>query len=149
MPIPYPATTPKWDRRLLALAQHFSTWSKDPSTKVGAVIVDKRRRVLSTGYNGFPAGVPDVALEDRPYKYNRIMHAEMNAILFAGVPLTGATLYVWPMPPCSHCAGAIIQAGIERVVSPPAGERWEESCRIGRQMFYQSGVQVKEMDDEG
>lgn len=135
-----------WDRRMLALAQHIAGWSKDPSTKVGAVIADIHHRVLSVGYNGFPTGVPDVALEDRTYKYNRIVHAELNAILFAQQPLVGAAIYVWPMPPCSHCAGAIIQAHIQKVVSPPAGERWEESCRIGREMFNQAGLYVKEIE---
>lgn len=146
MVVPYPEPTDKWDQRFLALARHFAAWSKDPSTQVGAVIVDKRRRILSSGYNGFPAGIADVALEHRDYKYPRIIHAETNALLFATAPLVGATLYVWPMPPCSHCAGSIIQAGIERVVSPPAGERWEESCRIGREMFNQAGLYVKEVE---
>jgi len=131
---------------MLTLARHIAGWSKDPSTKVGAVIADIHHRVLSVGYNGFPAGIPDVALEDRTYKYNRVVHAELNAILFAQQPLVGAAIYVWPMPPCSHCAGAIIQSNIQMVVSPPAGERWDESCRIGREMFNQVGIYVKEIE---
>ena len=148
MPLPIPKITDEWDRRMLALAQHIAGWSKDPSTKVGAVIADNRRRIISVGYNGFPAGVRDVALEDRDFKYNRVVHAELNALLFARGPVVGATLYVWPMPPCSRCAGPIIQAGIARVVSPPVGERWEESCRIGREMFAQADVVVSEAGDE-
>lgn len=143
-----PATshTAEWDRRMLALARHVAMWSKDPSTKVGAVITDARNRVLSLGYNGYPRGVPDVGLFDREHKYNRIVHAEMNALLFAGVPLQGAALYVWPMPPCSRCAGPIIQAGITRVVAPPAQPRWVDACAIGAEMFREAGVVVQEFD---
>jgi dCMP deaminase len=139
--------TDKWDLRMLELAKHVSGWSKDPSTKVGCVIADEYSRVvLSLGYNGFPMGVPDVGLDDREYKYARTVHAEMNALLFQGRRLDGATMYIWPMPPCSRCAGPIIQAGIVRVVSPPAGERWEESCKIGHEMFDLAGVDVAEVD---
>ena len=133
-----------WDERMLALAQHVAGWSKDPSTQVGAVIADPAHRVLSIGYNGYPKAVPDCQLEDRDYKLARIVHAEMNALLFARAPLEGATLYVWPMPPCSHCAGPIIQAGIGRVVAPPPQERWADACAIGMQMFKFAGVIVQE-----
>lgn len=139
--------TDKWDLRMLGLAKHVAeNWSKDPSTKVGCVVADDNNRVLSLGYNGFPRGVADIDLDDRDYKYARTVHAEMNALLFTGDRLEGATMYIWPMPPCSRCAGPIIQSGIVTVVSPPAGERWEESCRIGREMFDQAGVTVVEID---
>ena len=94
----------------------------------------------------FPRGVADVDLDHRDYKYARTVHAEMNALLFTNGKLEGATMYIWPMPPCSRCAGPIIQAGIVRVISPPAGERWEESCKIGREMFDQAGVEVMEVN---
>ena len=73
----------KWDQRFLDLARHVAGWSKDPSTKVGAVVADDRHQVLSMGYNGFPAGMRDNVdlYEDRPTKYSRIIHAEMNALL--------------------------------------------------------------------
>lgn len=138
----------KWDLRMLRLAKHISQWSKDPSTKVGAVLSDSMFRVLSVGYNGFPADVADENLDDREFKYARTVHAEMNAILFREGSVWGSTLYVWPMPPCSRCAGAIIQSGISTIISPPAGERWEESCRIGRDMFHQAGISVFELDEE-
>lgn len=136
----------KWDLRMLELAKQISSWSKDPSTKVGCVIMDGNYRVLSLGYNGFPVGVSDIGLDEREYKYARTVHAEMNAILFAKGELEGATMYVWPMPPCSRCAGPIIQSGIFRVVSPPAGERWAESCKIGHEMLDQAGVEIAEVD---
>ena len=139
--------TDKWDLRMLELAKHISSWSKDPSTKVGCVIVDSRKRIMGTGYNGLPMGVWDHNLDDREYKYARTVHAEMNALLFMHPsPLYALTMYIWPMPPCSRCAGPIIQAEIVRVVSPPAGERWAESCRIGMDMFNDAGIFVEELD---
>lgn len=130
-----------WDRYFLCMAALVATKSKDQSTQVGAVIADANHRQLSTGFNGFPRGVPDIRLDDRQYKLDRIVHAELNAILFARGPVVGATLYVWPMPPCSRCAGPIIQAGIARVVAPAPGDRWADSCAIGDEMFAQAGVE--------
>ena len=108
-----------WDTRFLNLAEHISKWSKDPSTKVGAVIVDTNRRIVSTGYNGFPVGVMDSydRLTDRDTKYEMIIHAEANAILFAHQRMNGMTLYTTPFQPCSRCASLIIQSGISRVIS--------------------------------
>lgn len=109
----------KWYRRFLKLAEHVSYWSKDPSTKVGAVIVDKHNRVVGMGYNGFPRGVMDheERYADRPTKYKYVVHAELNAILNAAVPVDGATIFTYPFAPCTECAKAIIQAGIDRVVT--------------------------------
>lgn len=136
-----------WDLRMLGLAKYISSWSKDPSTKVGCVIADIDNRIMGIGYNGMPRGVSDENLDDRDYKYARTVHAEMNALLFMNPsPIKALTMYVWPMPPCSRCAGPIIQAGISMVVSPPAGERWAESCWIGLDMFDQAGVFVKELE---
>ena len=83
-----------WDCRLIELAKTISTWSKDPSTKVGAVIVDSNRRILSTGYNGFPKGIKDdERLENRDEKLEMIVHAEINAILFAERNVNNSILY--------------------------------------------------------
>jgi dCMP deaminase len=77
----------KWDKNFLELAKTVSTFSKDPSTQVGAVIVDDDKRVISIGYNGFPKGVrDDHRLDNRELKYEMIVHAEANALLFANVP---------------------------------------------------------------
>ncbi len=135
-----------WDRRFLALADFIAEWSKDPSTKVGAVITHtKSRRIVSTGFNGFPAGVEDAPerLFDRATKYEMIVHAEQNALMFAGQHAEGCTLYVTPLPPCARCAALIIQAGIARVVSPPpdfSHERWGETARIAKVMFEEAKV---------
>jgi dCMP deaminase len=131
-----------WGQRFLGLAQHIAGWSKDPSTKVGAVIADPDHRIVSVGFNGLARGVEDTdeRLAVREQKYPRIVHAEMNAILFARRGLVGCTLYTWPLPPCAHCAGAIIQSGLSGVVSPQPSERWVESCSIAAEMFAEAGV---------
>lgn len=132
-----------WDRRFIELARHVSSWSKDPSKQVGAVIVDAQHRVVSLGFNGFPHGIrDDDRLHDRQTKYELVVHAEINAVLFAGKDLRGCTLYVWPIPPCSRCAAQIIQTGIIRVCSNRTLEtdRWHESCSLARKMFEEAGV---------
>ena len=77
--------TGKWDRRFMDMAQLISTWSKDPSSQIGAVAVNDQRRVLATGYNGFPRGIADTEdrLNNKDEKYPRIIHAEMNALMNA------------------------------------------------------------------
>lgn len=109
----------KWDERFLEMASLVASWSKDPSTKVGAVIVRPDSTVCSVGFNGFPRHVDDSPelYEDRSVKYKQVKHAEENAILFTNERLDGYTLYVSPLLPCSLCAGDIIQKGIKRVVA--------------------------------
>lgn len=134
----------KWDNRFIDMARLVSSWSKDPSTQVGAVIVRPDRTVAGVGYNGFPRGYSDdpAFYIERSVKYDRIVHAEANAILGSHGPLNGTTIYTWPIPPCSHCAGLIVNAGITRVVSPPPPDRWAESCAIGRGIFEAGFVDV-------
>jgi dCMP deaminase len=124
----------KWDIRFLKLAREVSTWSKDPSTQTGAVIVDREsHRVVSLGYNGFPAKFPDLytALNDREQKLAYTIHAEVNAVLQAREPVKGFTLYCYPWPPCSDCAKVLVQAGVSRVIAveptPEQKERWGKS----------------------
>lgn len=135
-----------WDEWFLGMAEYVSKASKDPSTKVGVVIIDDQRRVLGVGYNGFPRGVKDTAerLNDRPSKLSRVVHAELNAILNCAHRPEGATLYLHPgCPPCNECAKAVIQAGIKRVVGRPfPHDRWTESCAIAAEMCREAGVQI-------
>ena len=134
-----------WNRRFLSLAEHIATWSKDPSTKVGAVIVDADRRIISTGYNGFPRDVEDLdeRLNNRDVKYEMIVHGEINAIVFANQNLQGTTLYTWPFMPCSRCAGIVIQSGIRTVVAPyNDNPRWQASFELTEQMFREAGVRL-------
>lgn len=141
----------KWDRRFITLAKHIASWSKDDSTKVGAVIYDSSHRIISTGYNGLAANVKDVGLEDRDRKYKTIIHAEINAILFAETNLHGCTIATWPFQPCSNCSSAIIQSGIKRVVFPKSTDpeknaRWLESFNLARSQFSEAGVIMEEYE---
>lgn len=133
----------KWDERFLDLAAHIGSWSKDPSTQVGAVIVRPDRTIASVGYNGFPRGVDDNYVT-RDDKLLRTVHAEMNAILSSPEKLTGCTIYVFPLCPCSNCAAAIIQSGITTVVHPLMVPRpeWELSFQASADMFVQAGVRM-------
>ena len=140
----------KWDRRFLEMCDHLAQWSKDPSTKVGAVITDGIK-VISHGFNGLPAKIFDDAniLNDRIEKYKYIIHAEMNAILTADCPsLKGCTLYVAPFLPCTNCASMVIQSGITRVVSPVCvDDRWMDNINDSRKLFNQAGVEVIEYEN--
>ncbi len=126
------------------MAALVATWSKDPSTQVGAVIT-RGKFVVSLGFNGHPSGIDDsvARLNDREMKYRTIIHAEMNAILSARQPLEGCTLYVVPFMPCSNCGAVIVQAGIKRVVTlRNNNERWAESFEITRSIFAEAGVDL-------
>ena len=132
-----------WDLRFLSLAKHISTWSKDPSTKVGSVLIDENKRVVSMGYNGFPAQIRDDAEHylNRDLKLKKVVHAEANAIVFAQRDLSESTLYVWPFMPCSNCAGLVIQSGIKRVVSVENDNpKWQDSFKLTREMFAEASV---------
>jgi dCMP deaminase len=137
-----------WTGRFLKLAGHIATWSKDPSTKVGCVIVGQQREILSVGYNGFPRGVADDGrLAERGAKYPLIVHAEENAILNAtrtGSRIMGGVAYV-TFAPCSRCARGLIQAGIAEVVSPDHSvpERWKEDLGIASAMLDEAGVRQR------
>lgn len=134
----------KWDDRFLELASLISSWSKDPSTKVGAVIVRPDKTIASIGYNGFPRGTDDT-YTTREEKLLKTVHAELNAILSAREPLHGCTLYVTPLCPCSNCAAAIIQSGITAVAYQMDGFRpeWEASFLATGKLFEQAGIATK------
>ncbi len=113
-----PSKLTKWDYRWLGLAKHVSEWSKDPSTKVGAVIANGKK-LISLGYNGFPSSCPDHEewYLDRELKYKLVTHAELNAIVNSYLPVNGATIYTYPLAVCSHCATLLCSHGIAKVVS--------------------------------
>jgi dCMP deaminase len=107
-----------WDQRFMELARFWSRNSKDPSTKVGAVIVGRDKRDVCMGYNGFPPGIADDdRLEKRETKYPLMIHAERNALDNARFDTRGATLYA-TLAPCCGCASSIVSKGIKRVVCP-------------------------------
>ena len=140
----------KCDRRFLELAHHIAQWSKDPSTKVGCVVVGEDREIRSTGFNGFPRGISDdpARLEDRAQKYPLICHAEENAIMHAariGLSLKDCVAYVtWP--PCTRCARSLIQAGVKEVVYPSdceIPERWADDFDMSTGMMSEAGVKIR------
>ena len=133
-----------WDKKFLKLAVEIGGWSKDPSTKVGAVIVDSDNTIVSMGYNGFPRGIKDdYRLDDRQTKYELVVHAEANAIVHAKRCLKYCTIYTTPFMPCSRCAGLIIQAGIQRVVSLECHEpRWIDNFKLSHQILREAGLTV-------
>lgn len=142
----------KWDLRFLRLAREVSTWSKDPSTQTGAVIVDGDRHIVSVGYNGFPARMSDHPrlYEDRETKYSRIVHCEMNAVINSPTSVKGCTLYTWPFLSCDRCAVHMVQAGIDRVVAPILPlhlyDRWLESVNKTKTYFREAKIEVVEID---
>ena len=145
----------KGDLRFLHLASHISDWSKDPSTKVGCVVVGSDREIRSTGFNGFPRGIKDTSerLDDREQKYPLICHAEENAIMHAarvGVSLKGCVAYVtWP--PCTRCARSLIQAGVVEVVFPEdidVPERWVADFDMSMSMMKEAGLEVRSVSSD-
>lgn len=147
--------TDKWHTRFMEVAKLVSSWSKDPSTKTGAIVVGPDKEIRATGYNGFVRGVDDDKTEryERPTKYDFFEHAERNAIFNAsltGTSLKGCVMYATHFP-CTDCARAIIQSGIKLVVTRgPAGDDetrkiWEKNSVFSRQMFEEAGVEYKEL----
>jgi dCMP deaminase len=140
-----------WQSRYLSLAKEVSTWSKDPSRKIGAVAVGSKGQILAQGYNGFPRGILDSAdrYNDRSTKYRLVVHAEMNVIYnatFNGVSLDGASLYVYGLPICSECAKGIIQVGIKNVTvftDDAVPDMWTESWSNTVSMFDETNVKYE------
>lgn len=138
----------EWGNRYLSLAKEISTWSKDPSRKIGAVAVGEKGQILAQGYNGFPRGILDSAdrYNDRPIKYKYVVHAEMNVVYnatFNGVSLNGARLFVYGLPVCSECAKGIIQVGIQSVTvfsEDEVPEIWTDSWNTTQNMFKEAKV---------
>lgn len=140
----------EWTLYFLDLAHAAASKSKDPSTRVGAVIVRPDKTIASIGFNGFPRGICDyeVDLENREEKYKKITHAEMNAILHCrDQSIEGYSLYVDPLLPCVRCAVHIIQAGIKHVIVQDLDrslkdDRWKESAQEAIKLFEEAGVSV-------
>jgi dCMP deaminase len=136
----------KWDTRFLDLANVVASWSKDPSTKVGSVIVRPDFTVASVGFNGFPHNMSDSPLlyNNREEKLSRIIHAEMNAMLHCREVIKGYVMYVTLLP-CDRCIVHASQAGITRIVAPTPSV--EHTSRWGA-AFAKSRAYAHEMDLE-
>ena len=145
----------KWDRRYVQLAREVATWSKDPSTKVGALIVDPLNRIASSGFNGFPpehCDAPEL-YANREYKYEHVIHAEINALNFLGGRCPGFSLYT-SFPCCPNCIQAAHEAGIARIVGPYLERRgrtqewvfaWEGRTELSKEMASTAGIEWVEL----
>ena len=136
----------KWDKRWLEIAQLISTWSKDPSTQIAAIAV-KDKRLIATGYNGFPRNIKDLndRWSNKEEKYKYVVHAEMNCIYNANYhnqSLKGSTMYVVGLPVCHECAKGIVQVGVTRVVThyDKLPLKWSKSNSITEKIFKEAGV---------
>lgn len=140
-----------WDEYFMSVAMLSAMRSKDPNTQVGACIVNQDKKIVGTGYNGFPIGCSDDVLpwsrEGNPLqtKYPFVCHAELNAILNSiSRDLRGCTLYV-VMFPCNECAKAIIQSGIKEVIYRDNKYPDSDSVKASTMMLKQSGVTVRQL----
>lgn len=141
----------EWDIRKIAFVSgELLSWSKDPSTKVGAAIFNEKYPICSS-YNGFPPGVQDLSerLNNREIKYKLTQHAEANCISTAarlGIKTHGMTMAVSTYP-CSTCAGIIISAGISEIIYlEPTDDfisRWQEEINYAKLQFSEAGVIMK------
>lgn len=154
----------KWRNRMIDLAKHVSSWSRDKNAKVGAVLVSKKGGDITLGYNGFPFGVKDddERYDEKKLKLNIIVHAEVNAIIAAGSRAVEGHLYVVGKPICARCAGPIIQSGIKRIfaekpkeqgtyppITDPNKTDWEEVGRLAITMLKEAGVECVFYEDLG
>ena len=135
----------KWALRFIQMAELVASWSKDPSTQVGAVITE-HNRIVSLGFNGYPQGISDNAeIDNREIKLLKTLHAEENAILYAKRDLSGCEIWVTHFP-CPNCAAKIIQTEIKAVHCPSQSEdflsRWGDKIKLSEEMFTQAGVKV-------
>ena len=137
-----------WDEYFMGIAALSAMRSKDPSTQVGACIVDSDRRILSMGYNGMPRCCSDDLFpweknEGLESKYLYVCHAELNAILNChSGSVKGCTVYT-TLFPCNECAKAIIQSGIAEVVYKEDKYADSESVRASKRMFDTAGVKYR------
>lgn len=143
----------KWDSRFLGMCRLVAGWSKDPSTKTGAVIVRPDRSVASVGFNGFPRRMSDAPelYADREKKYSRVVHCEVNALIAARQDVSGCTLYTTGMC-CDRCVVQMIQAGISRFVwiadSPDMKSRWGAAFARTLRYMAEAGVEYREVASE-
>ena len=140
-----------WDEYFMGIAMLSAKRSKDPSTQVGACIVDGDNKVVGIGYNGFPIGCSDDNLpwerqaeNQNQTKYPYVVHAEANAILNSTKDLHGARIYV-DLFPCNECAKLIIQSGIKEVVFLSDKYKDSDSVKASRKMFKLSGVKERQL----
>ncbi len=133
----------------MSLAAISAMRSKDPNTQVGATLVNKYNRVIGLGYNGMPQGNDNLPwakegkLEDTKYPY--VIHAEMNALLNATVPVRNSRLYV-SLFPCAACAKLISQAGIVEIIYSDDKYKDTTDNKISQNILKNSNVKIRKMN---
>ena len=136
-----------WDEYFMGVAFLSGMRSKDPSTQVGACIIDKEKKIIGMGYNGFPLGSSD---DEMPWgktgdfldtKYPYVVHAELNAILNSIKSLKESTIYVTHFP-CNECAKAIVQSGIKKVIYFSDKHKNLESTVASRTILKNARVEI-------
>eukprot|EP00928_Gymnodinium_smaydae_P034000 TRINITY_DN24199_c0_g2_i3.p1 TRINITY_DN24199_c0_g2~~TRINITY_DN24199_c0_g2_i3.p1 ORF type:complete len:271 (-),score=72.48 TRINITY_DN24199_c0_g2_i3:152-964(-) len=141
-----------WDDYFMSVAFLTAMRSKDPSTQVGAVIVNDLNRIIGVGYNGFPSNAPKAAFpwakasEDGQLatKYPYVCHAELNAVLNKNAEsCRGCKLYC-TLFPCNECAKVIIQSGIKQVIFASEKNKSQAGCQASRELFRLCGVEMRQ-----
>lgn len=142
----------KWDEYFMGISLLSAQRSKDPSTQVGACIVDANNKIIGIGYNGFPKGCSDDELpwhkdseniNDTKYPY--VVHAEMNAILNSTKRLDGARIYV-ALFPCNECAKVIIQSGIKEIIYLTDKYKETDSVKASKRMLEMAGIKIRKLE---
>ena len=137
----------------MSLAHLSAVRSKDPSTQVGAVIVDSNNKVVGLGYNGFPRGCDDKEFpweregEFLDTKYAYVVHAELNAILNANKLIDNCRLYV-SLFPCNECSKAIIQSGIKEIIYESDKYKDLNQFKASKKMLEAAGVKLRQLEYE-
>lgn len=141
-----------WDDYFMSVAFLTAMRSKDPSTQVGACIVNDQNRIVGVGYNGFPSGIPDEALPwgkeapggDLDTKHPYVCHAELNAVLNKNAESCRNCVLYSTLYPCNECAKVIIQAGIRRVIYASDKHRRRVSTQASQRLFSLAGVETRQ-----
>lgn len=139
----------KWANRFLELARLVGSWSKDTSTKVGAIAIGDAKQILAEGYNGLPRGVRDLPERfTRPQKYDWTLHAEANVVAHAARQVLAGSTVVVTHCCCAQCAALLINAGVAKVMYDGSAKTNmpEEKFVIARQMFKEAGVDLVELN---
>jgi dCMP deaminase len=157
------STPNKWNNHFLEIALLNAKMSKDPSTKVGAIITTREHDFISAGFNGLPRKLKDTEerLNNRELKLKLVVHAEMNSILAAaklGIKLNDCTMYIaatnndgsiWGGPPCSRCLVEILQTGITKIVTynrKQVPSRWKEDLDFSMSLIDEAKIQYEELE---
>lgn len=143
----------QWLIHFRDMAKLVSSMSKDPSHKIGAVIVDKNNKVISMGFNGFAHGIEDSEerLNNKDIKRLLMLHAEENAILHAKQDLSGCDIYIYGYPPCVHCMSLIIQSGIKSIYytnsrkDKQVSEHWKENLELAKKLANEVNIPIIEL----